>query len=96
MSLDTTFPLGSAPPTRSASAAPKEIHVRVGAAIRRRRRAVEITLHELAQFCGVSFQQVQKYESGASAISAATLWNLACALRVPISYFYETDPSAEA
>ena len=69
----------------------KDIHARIGAAIRRRRRAVEVTLSELAQVCGVSFQQVQKYESGACAISAAQLWNMACALGVPVSYFYDGD-----
>jgi DNA-binding transcriptional regulator YiaG len=74
----------------------KDIHTRIGSAIRRRRRAVEITLFELAKACGVSFQQVQKYESGACAISAAQLWNMACALGVPVSYFYEGDPTAEA
>ena len=47
----------------------KDIHTRIGSAIRRRRRAVEITLFELAKACGVSFQQVQKYETGACAIS---------------------------
>jgi DNA-binding transcriptional regulator YiaG len=71
----------------------KDIHARVGSAIRRRRRAIEVTLLELAQACGVSFQQVQKYESGACAISAAQLWNMACALNVPVSYFYESGPA---
>jgi DNA-binding transcriptional regulator YiaG len=74
----------------------QDIHTRIGTAIRRRRRAVEITLNELAKVCGVSFQQVQKYESGACAISAAQLWNMACALGVPVNYFYEGDPTAEA
>jgi transcriptional regulator with XRE-family HTH domain len=95
MSFETVSSFDQESLTRPAHAA-KDIHTRVGAAIRRRRRAVEITLHQLAQSCGVSFQQVQKYESGASAISAATLWNMACALRVPIAYFYENDPTVEA
>jgi DNA-binding transcriptional regulator YiaG len=69
--------------------AAKEVQVRIGGAIRRRRRAVEVTLLELARVCGVSFQQVQKYESGACSISAAQLWTMAVALEVPISYFYE-------
>jgi hypothetical protein len=74
----------------------KDVQARIGAAIRRRRRAVEITLLELAASCGVSFQQVQKYESGACSISAAQLWNMACALGVPITYFYQVDAAAEA
>jgi hypothetical protein len=72
----------------------KDLHARIGGAIRRRRRAIDVTLLELAQVCGVSFQQVQKYESGACAISAAQLWTMACALGVPVSYFYEGDPTA--
>jgi hypothetical protein len=79
--------------------AAKEVQLRIGAAIRRRRRAVEITLLDLARVCGVSFQQVQKYESGACSISAAQLWTMAQALEVPISYFYECaagDPAALA
>ena len=74
--------------------AAKQVQARIGAAIRRRRRAIEITLNELARACGVSFQQVQKYESGACSISAAQLWNMARALGVPITYFY--DAAAEA
>ena len=70
-------------------AAAKQMQARIGAAIRRRRRAIEITLSDLAQVCGVSFQQVQKYESGACSISAAQLWTIAQALGVPIGYFYE-------
>ena len=69
--------------------AAKTLQSRIGAAIRRRRRAAEVTLLDLAKVCGVSFQQVQKYESGACSISAAQLWTIAQALGAPISYFYE-------
>jgi len=86
---------------RAFDMAAKEMQARIGAAIRRRRRAAEITLSELARACGVSFQQVQKYESGACSISAAQLWNMAGALGVPIGYFYAaaaeaTQPRADA
>jgi hypothetical protein len=69
--------------------AAKDLQARIGAAIRRQRRIVDITLTELSRTCGVSFQQVQKYESGACSISAAQLWTIAQALGVPIGYFYE-------
>src|SRR5260370_16581198 len=95
MSTDTALMLAEAPHTRPSAAAAKHIHARVGAAIRRRRRAIDITLQQLSQACGVSFQQVQKYESGASAVSAATLWNLACALQAPIPSFSDTNPTPE-
>src|SRR5689334_6238554 len=65
------------------------IQEHLGRRIRRRRRLLGMTQVTLAADCGTSFQQIQKYETGAIAISAARLWDLACALGVPISYFYE-------
>jgi hypothetical protein len=92
------YPRLTAVSSRPFEMASKDLQVRIGAAIRRRRRAVEVTLSQLAGVCGVSFQQVQKYESGACSISAAQLWTLAQALAVPIAYFYEAaaDPVAHA
>jgi transcriptional regulator with XRE-family HTH domain len=43
----------------------------------------------VAEIVGIRFQQIQKYECGANRISAARLWQLAHALDVPISYFYD-------
>ena len=74
----------------------KEMQRRLGAAIRLRRRVFDITLTQLAGACGVSFQQVQKYEAGACSISAAQLWNIACALEVPISDLYESAAATQA
>ncbi len=73
----------------------KEMQRRLGAAIRLRRRVVDITLTDLAGVCGVSFQQVQKYESGSCSISAAQLWNIACALDIPISHLYDCAAATE-
>jgi DNA-binding XRE family transcriptional regulator len=73
----------------------KEMQRRLGAAIRLRRRVVDITLTDLAGVCGVSFQQVQKYESGTCSISAAQLWNIACALDIPISHLYDRAAATE-
>lgn len=65
------------------------VESRIGRAIRRRRRLMELTLQQVGERCGVSFQQVQKYEAGVNTISAAQLWALAQALEVPVSYFFE-------
>ena len=73
----------------------KEMQRRLGAAIRLRRRVIDITLTDLASACGVTFQQVQKYESGACSISAAQLWNIACALDIPIAQLYDCAAAAE-
>lgn len=67
----------------------RHIQERLGRAIRQRRRIMDLTLQNLAVACGVTFQQVHKYESGLCSVSAAQLWAIAQALEVPVSYFYE-------
>jgi transcriptional regulator with XRE-family HTH domain len=66
-----------------------EIDMHLGRRLRRRRRLLGLTQQELAQACGVRFQQIQKYECAANRMSAARLWQLAEVLEVPVSYFYE-------
>ncbi|CAN7460872.1 helix-turn-helix transcriptional regulator [Phenylobacterium sp. LjRoot219] len=61
----------------------------LGRRLRRRRRLLGLTQHQLASACGVRFQQIQKYECAANRMSAARLWQLAEVLEVPVSYFYE-------
>jgi len=48
-----------------------------------------MTLTDLADALGVTFQQVQKYEKGSNRVSASTLKELAETLKVPIAYFFE-------
>ena len=66
-----------------------EIDVHLGRRLRRRRRLLGLTQQQLASVCGVRFQQIQKYECAANRMSAARLWQLAEALEVPVSYFYD-------
>lgn len=66
-----------------------DIDVHLGRRLRRRRRLLGLTQQELAQACGVRFQQIQKYECAANRMSAARVWQLAEVLEVPVSYFYE-------
>lgn len=54
----------------------------VGKEIARRRRALRLSLARLAGQCGVSLQQIHKYETGQSAISVAMLVKLARCLQV--------------
>lgn len=44
---------------------------------------------QLAQNLGMSFQQIQKYESGNSRIAAGILYRLSKLLNVSVDYFYE-------
>lgn len=64
----------------------------VGARVRGRRKALDISQSALGERIGVSFQQVQKYERGANRISVSTLARIADALDAPIGYFFVGVP----
>jgi transcriptional regulator with XRE-family HTH domain len=66
-----------------------DIDQHLGNRVRRRRRLLGLTQMQLAQKVGVRFQQVQKYECGANRMSASRVWQLAMALAVPVTYFYD-------
>jgi transcriptional regulator with XRE-family HTH domain len=55
--------------------------IALGAAVRIRRRTIGLSQEALAEQCGVSFQQIQKYENGANRISFSRLVQIARALR---------------
>lgn len=61
----------------------------VGNLIRRRRWMLGMTQEQVASKIGVTFQQLQKYETGANRVSASRLWEIAQALSVPIFYFFD-------
>lgn len=88
-------PGGSPPPSRQVPA--WRIQQSIGFAIRHRRRLIDMTLRDLADACGVSFQQIHKYEAGLCSVSAVQLWKIGRALGVPVTYFFErlkaTDPA---
>lgn len=48
-----------------------------------------MTQQQLAQGVGIKFQQIQKYETGANRVSASRLWDIADALDVDVSFFFE-------
>ena len=52
---------------------------------------------QLAESIGVTFQQLQKYEQGKNRVSASRIWEIAQALRVPVSFFFEglTGPEVQ-
>ncbi len=57
--------------------------------LRQRRLLLGCTQSAVADALGVSFQQIQKYETGANRVNVARLFELSCVLDVPITYFYE-------
>lgn len=67
----------------------RPINKYVGQKLRERRWVLGLTQQKLAEAVGIKFQQIQKYETGMNQISAARMWDLAIALDVPVSYFFE-------
>lgn len=61
----------------------------IGRRIRSFRDAAGIGQVALAEKLGVTFQQVQKYESGTNRVAASRLYQIATALDVPIVRFFE-------
>lgn len=59
----------------------------VGSRIRVRRRAMAMSQVALGEKIGVSFRQVQKYESGINRISITRLEQIAAALGAPVGEF---------
>lgn len=56
------------------------------------------TQEQVAESLGITFQQVQKYETGMNRVSASRLWEIASVLGVPVSFFFEgleTDGSCK-
>ena len=72
------------------------VDVHVGKRIRHRRWTMGTTQQQLADAVGIKFQQIQKYETGANRVSASRLWDIATALQVPVSFFFEGMEAAEA
>lgn len=59
----------------------------IGLRIRKIRTARGISQMKLAESVGVSFQQIQKYESGVNKVSIEKLKKIAYALNTPIEFF---------
>src|SRR6201993_5255792 len=68
--------------------------IELGKRIRLRRVEQRISQSELGEKLGVSFQQVQKYEKGVNRVGASRLQQIATALDVPVTFFYDGDSKA--
>jgi len=65
------------------------VDAHVGQRIRQRRWMAGMTQQQLAEKVGIKFQQIQKYETGMNRVSASRLFDVAQALDVPVSFFFE-------
>lgn len=68
---------------------PQDVDRLVGARIRSRRIMLGMTLQQLAEAIGVTYQQANKYERGTNRVAAGRLAAIAAALGAPISSFFE-------
>ena len=62
----------------------QDIYRLIGRRLRVRRRLLDMTQGQVAIRCGLTFQQIQKYEAGITAMPLARLVALAEVLRTPI------------
>ena len=72
---------------------PNLIDRQVGARLQLRRKMLGLSQEKLGEMIGVTAQQIQKYESGASGIAGSRLDELSRFLDVPVSFFFDdADP----
>lgn len=69
---------------------------RVGAKIRTRRRELGLSLRKLAEYTDLSVSFLSMVERGRSSAALASLYKVADALGVDVSYFLSTEGGAEA
>jgi transcriptional regulator with XRE-family HTH domain len=65
------------------------IDQQVGRNILARRKDLGMNQATLAELIGVSFQQIQKYETGTNRVSAATLYRVSRLQGVSLDYYFE-------
>jgi len=68
---------------------PNPVDLHVGHKLRARRTLMGMTQQEMAEATSITFQQVQKYETGKNRTSASRLFQFARLLETSIDYFFE-------
>ena len=64
----------------------------IGKRMQLRRNMMGLSQKDLAGLCGVTFQQIQKYETAGNRISASRLFDVSQALETPVSFFFSGLP----
>ncbi len=67
---------------------PTSVDKHIGRRLQLRRTMMGLSLKDLARVCGVTFQQIQKYESADNRISASRLFEIGAAMQTPVSFFF--------
>lgn len=75
--------------TRKRIEAPHTVDIQVGNRLRLLRKARGLSQREVAEVIGVTYQQIQKYETAASRLAPSTLAEIAHHFGVPTSFFLD-------
>jgi transcriptional regulator with XRE-family HTH domain len=68
---------------------PDAVYVHVGHRLRIRRKMLGMSQEKLGEACGLTFQQIQRFEKGKNRIGADRLRQAADILGVTVSFFFE-------
>ena len=71
---------------------PTAVDKHIGRRMQLRRNMMGMSLKDLASVCGVTFQQIQKYENADNRISASRLFTIGAAMQTPVSFFFSGLP----
>ncbi len=82
-------------PARKPVRRPSPIDLTIGRNVRIRRLAKGLSQVQLAEQLGVTFQQLQKYETGGNRVPTGRLVTIAAILAVPIAALFEGTNAAE-
>lgn len=72
-----------------------QINSHIGQQLKKRRKTLKLSQTQLGEILGITYQQVQKYESGVNKVSPERLLDLSHALDTPLEYFFEGVRNAE-
>jgi transcriptional regulator with XRE-family HTH domain len=75
---------------------PQYVDIHVGRRIRLRRKAARLSMEALAADLVISYQQLQKYETGANRISVALVYQIAGVLQCSVEEFFDGLPQPVA
>ncbi len=71
---------------------PNPVDIHVGRRIRLRRTLMGMSQEKLGTAVTLTFQQIQKYESGANRVGSSRLFQFSKVLSVPVSFFFDDMP----
>ncbi|MEM8972602.1 MAG: helix-turn-helix transcriptional regulator [Pseudomonadota bacterium] len=76
--------------TQSRIALPQAtVDERLGHRLKLRRTLLNLTQEQVAKECGVTYQQVHKYETGQSKMNTARLIQFSLVLETPVAWFFD-------